>query len=41
VFLLFWDGDLETGISPDMRVSTLHKRWSRIERVRVNVPPFG
>lgn len=33
-FLLIWDGDPATGTSPDTRISTLDKRWRRIERVR-------
>lgn len=32
--LLLWDGDPETGISPDIRCETIERRWSRIERVR-------
>jgi len=33
-FLLIWDGDPETGISPDIRITTVEKRWSRSERLR-------
>lgn len=34
LFLLLWDADPETGISPDIRFETVEKRWSRVERVR-------
>lgn len=33
--LLLWDADPETGLGPDMRLETLGKRWSRIQRERV------
>lgn len=32
--LLMWDMDPETGISPDIRIETMEKRWSRVERLR-------
>lgn len=34
LFLLLWDADPETGISPDIRFETVERRWSRVERVR-------
>lgn len=34
--MLFWDGDLDTGVSPDLRMTTLTKRWNRVERVQTN-----
>lgn len=32
--ILLWDGDPETGLSPDIRLETVERRWSRVERVR-------
>lgn len=34
-FIMLWDGDLHTGLSPDTRMSTLEKRWKRVEKTRV------
>lgn len=34
LWMLLWDGDTETGISPDIRFDTVERRWSRIECVR-------
>lgn len=33
-WILMWDGDPETGISPDIRMETVEKRWVRVERTR-------
>lgn len=30
-YVLLWDADPETGISPDDRIETVDRRWSRIE----------
>lgn len=30
-YVLLWDADPETGISPDDRIETIERRWSRIE----------
>lgn len=30
-YVLLWDADPETGISPDDRIETVERRWSRIE----------
>jgi hypothetical protein len=32
--LLLWDMDPETGLSPDTRIETLERRWSKVERLR-------
>lgn len=32
--ILLWDADPETGISPDLRVETIDRRWKRVERTR-------
>lgn len=34
LWALLWDGDPETGLSPDTRLETVERRWSRIECVR-------
>lgn len=34
LWLLLWDGDPESGVSPDIRFETVERRWSRVERVR-------
>lgn len=34
-YYLIWDGNRETGISPDTRMSTIESRWARIEREAV------
>ncbi len=34
LWLLLWDGDPETGISPDIRLETVERRWQRVECVR-------
>lgn len=34
LWLLLWDGDPETGISPDIRFETVERRWSRVECLR-------
>jgi hypothetical protein len=33
-YILMWDGDPDTGISPDIRLETIEKRWVRVERTR-------
>lgn len=33
--MLLWDADPETGICPDLRIETLERRWSRVERQRL------
>jgi hypothetical protein len=33
-FILIWDADPETGMSPDMRLETVERRWKRVERTR-------
>jgi len=33
-YLLLWDADPETGISPDIRMTTVEKRWVCVERSR-------
>jgi len=33
--ILLYDMDPETGLSPDTRFSTLHRRWSRVEQRKV------
>jgi hypothetical protein len=33
-FILLWDADPETGISPDLRLETVDRRWKRVERTR-------
>jgi hypothetical protein len=33
--ILLWDADLEQGISPDMRHSTINNRWRRVERENI------
>lgn len=40
-FVLLWDGDPQTGISPDLRLETLEYRWSRVERTRVRWESIG
>lgn len=35
LLVLLWDLDPETGISPDVRLETIEKRWSRVEQKRV------
>jgi hypothetical protein len=30
--IMMWDADPETGICPDVRMETIEKRWSRVER---------
>jgi hypothetical protein len=32
--ILLWDADPETGIGPDIRISTLDRRWVRVERLK-------
>ncbi len=32
---LIWDGDPETGVSPDLRLETVATRWQRVEQRRV------
>jgi hypothetical protein len=32
---LLWDGDPASGISPDPRLRTVDRRWSRVERTRI------
>lgn len=32
--IMMWDADPETGICPDVRMETLERRWSRVERKR-------
>lgn len=44
LFVLLWDGDPETGVSPDVRLETLERRWARVERLRLpweDVPCYG
>jgi len=36
LYYLVWDGDPETGISPDFRMDTIERRWSRIERTKID-----
>lgn len=33
-FILLWDADPETGMSPDLRLETVERRWKRVERTR-------
>lgn len=33
--ILLWDTDPETGLTPDIRLSTIERRWSRVERTRL------
>lgn len=35
LYLLLWDTDPETGMSPDPRVETISRRWSRVEREKL------
>lgn len=35
LLMLLWDADPETGISPDIRIETLEKRWARVEKQRL------
>lgn len=32
---LLWDFDPETGLTPDLRLETVDRRWKRVERTRV------
>ena len=34
-YVLLYDYDLETGVVPDPRIETIHRRWIRSERVRI------
>lgn len=36
MLVLLWDMDRDTGQAPDTRYETVHHRWSRVERTRVN-----
>jgi hypothetical protein len=38
--VLLWDEDPFDGVSPDIRMETLNRRWSRIERVNVDWEDF-
>jgi hypothetical protein len=33
--MLLWDCDPDTGLTPDLRLETVEKRWKRVERQRV------
>lgn len=35
IYMLLWDMDPETGFGPDLRLETIERRWSRVERRRV------
>lgn len=34
--MLLWDADPMTGLGPDMRLETISKRWSRVQRERIS-----
>ena len=33
--MLLWDADPETGLTPDLRLETVERRWKRVERTRM------
>jgi hypothetical protein len=33
--MLLWDADPETGLTPDLRLETVDRRWKRVERTRM------
>jgi len=35
LFIFVWDFDPDTGFFPDMRLETIEKRWSRVQREKV------
>jgi hypothetical protein len=35
LYILMWDADPETGLTPDLRIETVERRWKRVERRRV------
>lgn len=38
LWVFLWDKDPDTGYGPDVRMDTLQKRWSLVEKVRCGIP---